>query len=71
VIEGSNDGSSWVEVDRRSNTRDLDGSSLTKTFPVCRSAEFQMIQLRQIGKNSAGNDVLAFSCLEIFGSLTE
>ena len=70
VVEGSNDGSNWREVDRR-NTQDLNGKSIVKTYS-CGSGKdesFRFIRLRQTGKNAGGNDFLMLSGIEFFGTL--
>ena len=70
VIEGSNDGSNWREVDRR-NTQDLNGKSIVKTY-FCedtKSERFRFIKLRQTGKDAQGYNYLALSGIEFFGTL--
>jgi hypothetical protein len=69
VTEGSADGKSWSEIDRRENNTDLNSSSAIKTFDICKVDTFRMIQLRRIGVNHCGNDFLSFTAFELFGSL--
>jgi hypothetical protein len=75
VIEGSVDGQSWDELDRRENDSDLNSSHAVKTFsvsdskPKSKSGPFQMIRLRQIGPNHNNYHYLIFTAFEIFGSL--
>jgi hypothetical protein len=71
VVEGSNDGISWTEIDRREDNSDLNASNVTKTFAITRSVEVRMIRLRQVGANHFGHHYLLLSSLEIFGSLIE
>jgi hypothetical protein len=71
VIEGSNDGTSWMEIDRREDNSDLNASNVTRNFAVARSVEVRMIRLRQIGANHFGDHYLLLSSFEIFGSLIE
>jgi hypothetical protein len=71
TLEGSRDGSEWIELDRRKNNTDLNSQGATATFPVSRSDEVQMIRLRQIGKNSSNSDYLTVSAIEVFGVLVE
>jgi hypothetical protein len=71
VIEVSDDGSDWFEIDRRENNNELNGRSLIHTFSVSTSKECRMIRLRQIGPTHYGEHYLQFSALEIFGSLHE
>ena len=70
VIEGSNDGGSWEELDSR-NTQDLNGNSITKTYDCqsMRSKSYRYLRLRQTGKNSSGWDYLRLSEIEFFGVL--
>jgi hypothetical protein len=69
VIEGSTDGASWSEIDRRENNTDLNSSLAIKTFEVAKIATFWMIRLRQIGQNHRGDHYLIFTSFELFGSL--
>jgi hypothetical protein len=67
VIEGSIDGSNWIEIDRRDNNNELNGKNISHQFEVSHPDEFQIIRLRQIGKNHAGYDYLTFCAFEVFG----
>jgi hypothetical protein len=71
IIEGSTDGKSWTELDRRDNNNDLNGSSASATFSISRSAPVRMIRLRQTGPNHGGSNFLDMTAFEIFGSLIE
>lgn len=71
VIEVSNDGKDWTEVDRRENNSDLNDNRVTRSFRTSRQEECRFIRLRQIGKNHYGNDFLRFTSFEIFGLLRE
>jgi hypothetical protein len=71
VIEGSIDGSNWVEIDRRDNNNELNGKNISRQFAISHPDEFQMIRLRQTGKNHAGHDYLIFCAFEIFGTLLD
>jgi hypothetical protein len=71
VLEGSIDGSSWTELDRRTNNDDLNGANLIQAFSISKSIEYRFIRLRQTGKNHEGNDMLAFYHFEAFGFLVE
>jgi hypothetical protein len=37
VIDGSRDGRSWIELDRRDNNSELNGRKPTRRFPISRS----------------------------------
>jgi hypothetical protein len=69
VIEGSIDGTSWSELDRRENNTDLNNSYAVKTFNVCKVDTFRMIRLRQIGPNHGNNNYLIFTAFDLFGLL--
>jgi hypothetical protein len=71
IVEGSNDGSSWIELDQRINNSDLNAGNVTKTFPISNSSQIRYIRLRQLGKNHAGHLRLVISSFEIFGRLHE
>jgi hypothetical protein len=71
VIEGSNDGKKWVELDRRKNNKDLNDFSAAKVFQVASSEPVSMIRLRQIGRNHKGSKDLVAEAFEVFGSLLE
>jgi hypothetical protein len=71
IIEGSVNGSSWTELDRRENNTELNGVKLTRTFSISQSEEIRMIRMRQIGLNHAGNHHLLLTAFEVFGSLFE
>ena len=67
VFEGSKDGISWVELDRREEME----SFMIKYFqisPVPRE-KFRFIQFKQTGANGYGTCDLMISSLEIFGNL--
>jgi hypothetical protein len=72
VIEGSNDGASWLELDNRS-TQDLCGASMVRTYPCVSPAStpFRHIRMRQTGLTTAGHYHLILTNIEFFGQLTE
>jgi hypothetical protein len=69
AVEGSDDGASWTEIDRRENTNDLNSWRTAKTFVVSRSGSFERIRLRQTGRNHSGSNCLALEAFELFGRL--
>jgi hypothetical protein len=71
VVEGSIDGNSWIELDRRENNHDLNGLNITRTFAMAQSQVIRMIRLRQTGPEHNGTYYLCLSSLEIFGSLID
>jgi hypothetical protein len=69
VIEGSDDGTLWTEIDRRENASDLNALRAVKTFAVSRSGSFGRIRLRQTGPNHRGNNCLILIAFELFGAV--
>jgi hypothetical protein len=73
-LDGSNDGTSWTNLDRR-ETNDLNGNRLVKSY-ACQSIEssspsFRFIRLTQTGLNSSGCHYLMLTNLEFFGKVKE
>jgi hypothetical protein len=71
VVEGSDDGATWTEIDGRENNSDLNDDLVVKTFTVAQSGRFRMIRLRQTGPNHCGDDYLVLSAFEVFGAVAE
>ena len=79
VIEVSNDGHSWTEIDRRDNNNDLNNKFATVNFEISHipSEVFRFFRLRQTGlnhfcrNNQPGNYKVNIQALEIFGTLFE
>ena len=71
VLEGSNDGTSWTELDRREDNHDLNSSCAIQNFKISRmpSGCVRFIRIRQTGPNHKGGYTLSFAALEIFGLL--
>ena len=69
VMEGSNDGSSWEELDRR-DTEELSEPWITKTYDCERlqGRSFRYLRLCQTG-NSNSDDCLSLSHIEFFGTI--
>jgi hypothetical protein len=67
VIEGSVDGTAWMELDQRNNCRDLVGLNLSQSFAVSGTGFFRLIRLRQTGKDSSRYDYLTLGAFELFG----
>lgn len=67
IIEGSNNGTIWDELDRRM-TPMLNGPNKFQTFPTTKhDCHYRLIRLRQIGPNWRGDNVLALANMELFG----
>jgi hypothetical protein len=71
ILEGSNEGSSWVDIDRREHDCSLKGQGTIATFSISEGSrnDFRMFRLRQTGKDSSGCDYLCLSAVEFFGYL--
>ena len=70
VIEGSNDRSTWTEIDRKENNYDLNGRNYQKYYPISQlTDEFQFIRIRNIGKNHANNNYLMLTNFEFYGEI--
>ena len=70
AIQGSNNGSSWEELDRR-NTEDVNGNYITKKYDCQsrRDKSFCYLRLLQAGKNRDGKDDLVLSGIEFLRTL--
>jgi hypothetical protein len=73
-IDGSNDGESWTNLDRR-ETDDLNGKLIVKSYS-CQAVPlattfFRFIRLTQTGPDSYGCHHLQVSSMELFGYLME
>ncbi len=87
VLEGSVDGETWNELDRRDNNNELYGPPVPGAGrwrqargPEIKSASFSVtnpvhalrfVRLRQTGKNHTGYDWLDVYAIELFGKLIE
>jgi hypothetical protein len=69
VLEGSNDGEEWVELDHHQNDGTLNEHGLMALFQVNRELEVHRIRLRQTGPSSGSQYILALKSIEFFGTL--
>jgi hypothetical protein len=72
VIEVSETGreSDWTEIDRQTNSTDLNGPDKRKSFAISRSiGPVEFIRLRLTGPNHGGSNHLLLSDWELFGEL--
>ena len=71
VIEVSNDGYSWTEIDRRENNNELNDKFALSNFKISHvpRKSFRFFRLRQTGENHKGTYAFSVSSLEIFGTL--
>jgi hypothetical protein len=71
LVETSEDGETWLEVDHKEDNNKLNGESRIGTFAVASGKECRFIRLVNIGRNHRGSDQIWISAWEIFGSLIE
>jgi hypothetical protein len=76
VVEGSLDGEGWTEIDRQTSNRDFNDFNVkygwkAASFAVSTPAECRFIRLAQTDKRYDGDDSLALSAVEFFGTLSE
>jgi hypothetical protein len=69
VVEVSVDGKNWEEIDHKENCNALNGKNKTRIFEVETVGEGRFIRLVNIGKNHYGDNCLALSAWEIFGTV--
>jgi hypothetical protein len=70
VIEVSNTGADWTEVDRQKNRDDLCAQNVVRSFAVSKPSTGRYVRLRQIGLNNHGCLQTIICGFELFGSLT-
>ena len=70
VLEASNGGERWDELDNR-YTSELDGKYIVKNYncKLNRSTFYRLIRLRQTGKNTSDSNYLKLSQIEFFGKV--
>jgi hypothetical protein len=72
VVEGSPDGSTWTEIDRKTDNQDFSpGGYTTASFAVSNQVECRYIRLTQTTMRHCRDDCLKFTGVEFFGSLCE
>jgi hypothetical protein len=71
VIKSSLEGRKWIEIDRRTNTKDFKDGLETVSFAVSTSSACRFIRLTQTGKRHHGDNNLRIQALEFFGTLLE
>ena len=71
VIEVSNDGASWTEIDKHVDSNALKAGGVTQNFniPNVPNSRIRFFRIRQIGPSSSNDNHTSFSALEIFGTL--
>lgn len=77
VVEVSNDGQEWIEIDRHENNNDLNGRHVVRNFNLAnpQTGSFRFFRLKQIGPSHnqivGVSDCLVITSLEVFGFLWE
>ena len=69
VVEASNDGFNWVEIDRKDNCDDLNGKLITATFSTKCDGVYRMIRFRLTGPSHNGHNYIIMRAFELFGML--
>lgn len=71
VIQGSNDGQNWEDIDKQEDCPYLNGASLIHTFKIKKEnrKEFSYIKLLQTDSNWYGRDFLLIDSIEFYGEL--
>jgi hypothetical protein len=67
VVEVSNDGESWIEIDQHENER-METAGMIRSHSVSCSESYQLIRLRQHGRGGIA-DWLVLVAFELFGTL--
>jgi hypothetical protein len=70
ILEGSDDGNRWRQIDVQYNCQDLEGGK-SRLFEIEKPKDWKLIRLRQIGMNLQNSNVLEFRGFEIYGNLIE
>ena len=70
IIEGSEDGKNWYELDRHENCPDLRGLYISSTYLVNSFDNYRYIRLTQIGPGLDRTNYLNLCCLEVFGTIS-
>jgi hypothetical protein len=70
VLEGSQDGENWVEMDRKTGCEDFRLAG-TASFGVVKMVGCRFIRLVQTGANHPGTDGLRLESVEFFGTLLQ
>jgi hypothetical protein len=65
VLEGSSDGSAWFELDRRSDTSELNGANQVGSWGIREPQAFERFRLRQTGVNHSGNHIFAIAYFDL------
>jgi hypothetical protein len=67
ALEGSVNGTEWIELDRRCDCHDLWGQNKSATFSASENDFFKMIRLLHCRQNSSLSKQLIINAFEVFG----
>ena len=70
VLEGSDDGEEWTELDRREDCPHLNNPSAVKRFKCDLRIKCRHIRLRSTGPDHFGTNLMILSGIELYGRLT-
>ena len=70
VLEGSDDGQEWTELDRREDCPHLNNSSAVRRFKCELRVKCRHIRLRAIGQDHFNTNLVILSGFELYGRLT-
>jgi hypothetical protein len=71
VIQGSFDGDTLIEIDRRDNCSELNGRNIARCYEISRPGEYAFIRLEQTALCWNNTHRLILSGFEVFGTLFE
>jgi hypothetical protein len=69
VVEGSNDGEKWVQLDSQTGNAAIKKCMAPVTITIQSRSAYRYIKLGQGAKNHCGSDHLVISAFELFGTL--
>ncbi|KAK8842837.1 hypothetical protein M9Y10_025703 [Tritrichomonas musculus] len=74
-VEASENGISWTELDRQRDCTifndDYDLINNVASFPITRNVKARYIRIKQLGKNTGGNNFLYLQGIEFYGKLID
>jgi serine/threonine protein kinase len=69
TLQGSVDGVSWIDLDTRVNTSELNGRSKTGVFTLAGPTEVRSLKLKQTGPNHADDHYMILTNVEFYGAV--
>lgn len=69
MLEGSIDDADWFEIDRKQSTTDLNDKAKVQSYRVKSPGTHRFFRLTQTGPSHCGSDIMAFTSIELFGTL--